>query len=103
MRNIDSQQSCLLNTCLGGNNIEITLKQIQENRELIQTGFLEYEPLPRTQREDQLWQQFQLRWKQWEKQHETFMELYDQFQKLGIFYPYKTQLNLWRTGQQNSP
>lgn len=103
MRNIDSQQSCLLNTCLGGNNVEITQKQIQENLQLIKTGFLEYEPLSRTQKEDKLWQQFKLRWKQWEKQHETFMELYDQFQKLGIFYPYKTQLNLWRTGQQNSP
>lgn len=103
LRNIDSKQSCLLNTCLGGKNIGITIAQIKENLNLINTGFLEYEKLPRTQKEDQLWKQFLLRWQQWEKQHKNFMNLYDEFQKIGIVYPYKTQIKLWKTGQQNSP
>ncbi|SKB12109.1 Methyl-accepting chemotaxis sensory transducer [Planktothrix sp. PCC 11201] len=103
LRNIDSKQSCLLNTCLGGENREITIAQIQENLDLINTGFLEYEKLPRTQKEDQLWQQFLLRWQQWEKQQKNFINLYDEFQKVGIIYPSQTQIKLWKTGQQNSP
>lgn len=103
LRNIDAKQSCLLNTCVGVNNRKITIEQIQENRNLINTGFLDYEKLPRTPKEDQLWKQFLLRWEQWEQQHRNFMELYDQFQEMGILYPHETQLRLWRTGQQNSP
>lgn len=103
LRNIDSKQSCLLNTCLGGDNRDITIAQIQENLNLINAGFLEYEKLPRTDKEDQLWKQFILRWQQWEKQQKVFMNLYAEFQKIGIIYPYRTQIQLWKTGQQNSP
>ncbi|MCF3575313.1 methyl-accepting chemotaxis protein [Planktothrix agardhii] len=103
LRNIDSKQSCLLNNCIGGDNREITLAQIQENFNLINTGFLEYEKLPRTEKEDQLWKQFKLRWQQWEKQQKVFMDLYNEFQKIGVIYPYQTQIKLWKTGQQNSP
>ncbi len=102
MRNIEARQSFLLNTLVEKNSKEITLMRIQEDWEFIKTGFLEYEPLPRTETEDQLWNQFKLRWKQWEKQHETFIELYSQFQDLGILSPHKAQLNLWEIGQQNS-
>ncbi|MGL6138787.1 MAG: HAMP domain-containing methyl-accepting chemotaxis protein [Planktothrix sp.] len=103
VRNIDSKQSCLLNNCIAGEKREIAISQIQENFNLIRTGFSEYEILPRTEKEDQLWQQFKLRWQQWEKQHKNFMNLYDEFQEVGIVYPYKTQIKLWKTGQQNSP
>jgi Methyl-accepting chemotaxis protein len=103
LRNIDSKQSCLLNNCIGGENREITITQIQENFNLIKAGFSDYEILPRTDREDQLWQQFKLRWQQWEKQQKIFMNLYAEFQKIGIVYPYQTQIKLWKTGQQNSP
>lgn len=103
LRNIDSKQSCLLNNCISGEKRDITIAQIQENFNLIRTGFSEYEILPRTEKEDQLWQQFKLRWQQWEKQQKVFMNLYDEFQEVGIVYPYKTQIKLWKTGQQNSP
>ncbi|WRH64987.1 MAG: methyl-accepting chemotaxis protein [Planktothrix sp. GU0601_MAG3] len=103
LRNIDAKQSCLLNNCIGGENRDITIAQIQENFNLIKTGFSEYEILPRTEKEDQLWRQFLLRWQQWEKQQKNFMNLYAEFQKVGIVYPYQTQIKLWKTGQQNSP
>lgn len=102
IRNSYARNLSLLNSRLGFQERQAILARIKEDSNLIRAGFDQYEPLPRTPEEDKLWKQFKLRWNQWEKQQKTYMSLYQEFQDIKVLSPYRTQLFLWKTGQQNS-
>jgi len=103
IRNVYFEDFSLLNSHFGKREKQAIIEQIKADSDLVKAGFSDYEVLPRTSKEDQLWQEFQLRYNQWEKQQENLINLYYEFEKMGILSPDRTQLNLWKKGQQNSP
>lgn len=100
---IQSAERALLNPLLSQTNREIELTRITEAWEQIEDGFKEYESTPRTEEENKIYKQFRSNWDEWKQDHQEFIQIYDQFQKLGIFNPRDLQIQLLSQGKNNTP
>ena len=79
------------------------LQKIEQDWEQINEGFRQYQATPKTSEESQLYDKFILNWNKWKKAHEEFLQLYQQFDKLGILKPGIVQVQLLKQGKENSP
>lgn len=93
----------LLNPLLSETVRQDQINQIQQAKQLIETGYKKYDPLPRTADEDKLWQSFRSKWERWQQEDTEFFRLYQNFQGIGIPNPYLKQIELYQKGQANSP
>ncbi|MEW5856624.1 MAG: MCP four helix bundle domain-containing protein, partial [Cyanobacteriota bacterium] len=100
---IQSSERSLLNTLLTQENRQIELIRMKNAKEQIDEGFKEYESAPQTADEKKLYQKFIGDWKNWQQDHERFLDLYQQFAKLGILDPPTRLAELVSQEKQTSP
>jgi methyl-accepting chemotaxis protein len=103
IRDIQAGELALLNTRLNEAVRQEELEREKLALQQIKEGFAKYEPLPRTPKEDKLWKGFLSKFERWKQEHEIFVSLYQDFEKMGMISPFKKQLKLWQSGLQKSP
>jgi methyl-accepting chemotaxis protein WspA len=100
---IESSERALLKDHLNLAQRNAQLTRIKKAWEQIDEGFKEYEVTEKTDEEKKLYDQFQNVWDEWKKNHETLMEMNQQFQGVGILSPVARELELIKSNQANSP
>ncbi|OKH41032.1 chemotaxis protein [[Phormidium ambiguum] IAM M-71] len=100
---IQSAERALLNPLLSPANRMIESNRIKESWKQIEEGFKEYELAPVTARENALYKEFISLWDVWKQNHQQFMQVYEQFQKIGIIDPMILQVQLLSQGKGNTP
>jgi methyl-accepting chemotaxis protein WspA len=100
---IESSERALLNDQMNPAERNAEVTRIKQAWEQIDEGFKQYEPTYKTDEENKLYAQLQSSWKEWKKNHETFMQMNQKFESLGIINPVVRELELIRLNQGNSP
>lgn len=100
---IESSERALVNPRLSSEKRQAEYTRIQRAWLQIDEGFKQYEPAPRTQEEDIIYQQLQVKWQIWQRNHEEFLQLARQLETKRIDSPHRRQLELIREGKENSP
>jgi methyl-accepting chemotaxis protein WspA len=100
---IESSERALLDPRLSQKDRENELKRISQAWKQIDDGFKQYKKTPRTDEEERIYQQLETNWNIWKKNHEQFLEINQEFEKLRILNPIERQLELSRKNQRNSP
>ncbi|MBD2292014.1 methyl-accepting chemotaxis protein [Anabaena sphaerica FACHB-251] len=100
---IESSERALLKDHLNLAQRNAQVTRIKKAWEQIDEGFKEYEATEKTDEEKKLYAQFQNVWDEWKKNHETLMEMNQQFQSMGILSPLARELELIKSNQANSP
>ncbi len=100
---IQSSERALLNTFLKTENRQFELNRIKNARAQIDEGFKQYESVSQTADEKKLYQKFLGDWKRWQQDHERFLEIYQQFAKLGVLDPANRLAELVSQERQTSP
>ncbi len=99
---IDAAEQSLLNPKLTSEDRKAELGKIKQAWTEIETGFKLYETTPRSDEEDRVYKQLQIDWLNWKQNHEQFLNLNQEFERLGIINPDELQLSLLRQGKENS-
>ncbi len=79
------------------------LTKMQDALNQIDQGWQAYQKLPRESEEDKIYQTVQPLWKDWQKSHEEFLSIYQDFARYNILNPDKVVEDLLRQGKTNSP
>ncbi|MCS6793802.1 MAG: methyl-accepting chemotaxis protein [Oscillatoriaceae bacterium SKYG93] len=102
LKNTYTAEIALLNTRLNNVLRQEQIHNINEYWQQINAGYKKYNSLPRTEREEKLWQNFLSAWQRWQQEHEKFMKMYKKYHREGIFNPARTQLELLSQGKASS-
>jgi methyl-accepting chemotaxis protein WspA len=101
--NIQSAERLLLNS-------QTTLQERSQQNVLIEQawnqideGFSVYEKLPRTAKEEELYEKFLVLWDEWKAAHEEYMSLNQDYENYKVVSPVRKLLALMQSGQNNSP
>lgn len=100
---VQSSERALLNTALKQDKRQTELTRINRAWEQINEGLKQYESSPQTEEEKKIYKQFISDWEKWKRDHEQFMQGYQQFAQLGIFDPENRITELISQTKQNSP
>lgn len=100
---IESSERALLDTQLSQKARENELKRITQATKQIGDGFQQYKKIPRTDQEEQAYQQLEIKWNIWQENHEQFLQINQEFEKQKILKPLERQLELMRQNRRNSP
>ncbi|WP_275974402.1 HAMP domain-containing methyl-accepting chemotaxis protein [Argonema galeatum] len=100
---IESSERALLNLKATQADRQAELTRMDRAWEQINDGFKQYEPIPRTSEEEKLYKQVIQDWDKWKQSHEEFLQINQEFEKLGILNPFERQLQLISQGKSNSP
>ncbi|NER20416.1 MAG: methyl-accepting chemotaxis protein [Symploca sp. SIO1C2] len=100
---IESSERALLDPTNSLQERRNELDRIEKAWEQIEEGFEEYEKTPRTEEEDKVYRQLQEKWQEWQQNHQEFLMLNEDFEKLEILNPLEKQLTLLANEQGDSP
>ncbi len=100
---IESSERALLDLELNLEERRSEVTRIQKAWEQINEGFKEYETTSRSPEEEKVYTELQAKWESWKRNHETFLDLNQQFENLGILNPFKRQVELLSQGGAKSP
>ncbi len=101
---IQSSERLLLNPRSSNERRTLAKERINGAWQQINQGFAEYNNITSNDGEETLlYNQFIEVWNRWKKVHEEFLELNQEFEAMGILQPWELQVQLWQTGQSNSP
>jgi methyl-accepting chemotaxis protein WspA len=100
---IESSERALLDPRLSQKARDNELKRISLAWQQINDGFKKYKQTSRTDEEEKVYQQLETNWNIWQKNHEEFLQLNQEFEKQRILNPVEKQLELMRKNQRNSP
>lgn len=101
---IQSAERLLLNPRSTNDRRTVAKERINRAWQQINEGFAEYTNIPEKDPEEvRLYNQFMEAWNQWKRVHEEFLQLNQEFEAYGILQPWETQVQLWESGQSNSP
>lgn len=100
---IESSQRALLNLQANQADRQAELTRMDRAWEQINDGFKQYEAAPRTSEEEKLYKQMLQDWDKWKQSHEEFLQINQEFKRLGILNPFEVQLKLISQGKSNSP
>lgn len=103
MRGVYGGEMALLNPRLDKVFQDILLTNMKEAQVNIQEGYKLYNALPHTEREEKLWQKFQKKLANWQKENEKFEQAYATYRELGIMDPLRQQIQLMKNNQAQSP
>lgn len=102
LKNTYTAELALLNTRLSNVIRQEQIHNINEYLQVINAGYKKYNTLPRTEKEEKLWQNFLSAWERWQQEHDKFMSMYKKFHRMGIFNPARIQLELLSQGKASS-
>lgn len=88
---IESSERALLNPQLGKEERRAEYDRIEKAWEQIQEGFKQYEPTPKGDEEKKLYNNLQVVWEDWKKDHEAFLSLSQEFEQTGVLNPFAKQ------------
>jgi methyl-accepting chemotaxis protein WspA len=100
---IQSSERALLDPQSTQQERQAELARIQEAWKQIEYGFKQYQVTPRSEEEDQIYQQLLKSWDLWKANHEEFLRINQEFENQRILNPFIRQIELLRQGQENSP
>jgi methyl-accepting chemotaxis protein WspA len=100
---IESSERALLDVELNIPGREAELARIQRAWKQIDEGFKQYEPAPRTEEEQKVYQQLLTAWGKWKQDHEDLLKINQEYQSLDVTDPVKRQLELLNQGRKDSP
>ncbi|NJS11154.1 MAG: methyl-accepting chemotaxis protein [Microcoleus sp. CSU_2_2] len=96
---VQSSDRMLLNEALNSAQRRREITRIDNAWNQINQGFSEYEKIRRSEEEEKLYQQFKPIWQRWAALHKQFLELNQEYEKIGIFNPRQMQINLLEKGK----
>ncbi|MFW5692771.1 MAG: methyl-accepting chemotaxis protein [Thermoguttaceae bacterium] len=73
---------------------ERQVQSLADAREVYEAAWAKYEPLPQTPEEAKLWEEFVPAWQAWRDENNKVLELFAQFDRLGIPDPQETSRRL---------
>ncbi|MCT7950049.1 methyl-accepting chemotaxis protein [Ancylothrix sp. C2] len=79
------------------------LANIKKALEDIKEGFDTYDKLPRDPEEDKIYKQVLREWDKWTTASDEYLQIHDNFLKLGVNNPKRLQIELLQQGRTNSP
>ncbi|MEG3880960.1 methyl-accepting chemotaxis protein [Microcoleus sp. herbarium7] len=100
---VQSSDRMLLNEAINPEQRRREIARINNAWNQINQGFIEYEKLPRSEAEEQKYQQFKPLWQRWTEAHKQFQELNREYERAGIVNPRQIQINLLEQGKTKSP
>ncbi|MFL9462140.1 methyl-accepting chemotaxis protein [Scytonema tolypothrichoides VB-61278_2] len=100
---IESAQRILLNSDLTPEQRQNTLVKIKESWQQITEGLKQFESTPYNNKEEEnLRIKFYPIWERWKQSHQEFMQIEEEYTRMGIRNPWKRELELIRQNQDNS-
>lgn len=84
---IQSSERSLLNPLLSLEKRQVDLERIKNAWQQIDEGFKQYETSPQTEEEKKIYKKFLQDWDRWKRDHEQFMQIYQQFARLNVLDP----------------
>jgi methyl-accepting chemotaxis protein WspA len=99
---IESSERALLAASLSIEQRRAEITRIDNAWKQIDEGFKEYESAPSLPGEEELYADFQTKWKAWEAVHKRYLELNAAFESKGILAPGRREVELLREGQVSS-
>jgi methyl-accepting chemotaxis protein WspA len=100
---IESSERALLDISLTAEKRKAEVERIKQAWEQIDQGFAQYDPTEKTGEEKKIYDDLKVRWGEWKKDHESFMQLNQDFESLGILNPAAKELELIALKKENSP
>ncbi len=101
---IQSAERLLLNPRTSNDRRLVAKERINQAWQQINQGFAEYNNVTDVDAEEaRLYNQFLEAWNEWKQVHEDFLRVNQEFEAAGVLQPWETQVQLWETGQSNSP
>ena len=99
---VQSSERALMGSYLDLAQRNAELIRVKQAWEQIDAGFKQYELADKTDEEKKLYTQLQSAWSEWKKNHETFMQMNEQFESLGILDPVNKELELMKSNPVNT-
>ena len=96
---IESSERALLAASLTLEQRRAEITRIDNAWKQIDEGFKEYRGAPTLPGEEELYADFEVKWKAWEAVHKKYLELNSAFESLGILAPGRKEVQLLRSGQ----
>lgn len=84
---IQSSERSFLNPLLSLEKRQVDLERIKNAWQQIDEGFKQYETSPQTEEEKKIYKKFLQDWDRWKRDHEQFMQIYQQFARLNVLDP----------------
>ncbi|MCT7989701.1 methyl-accepting chemotaxis protein [Laspinema olomoucense] len=101
---VQSSERLLLNPRSSNERRILAKERINLAWKQINQGFAEYNNSGGNDAEEtRLYNNFMEDWNQWKQIHEEFLQRNQEFESYGILQPWEAQIQLWQTGQVNSP
>lgn len=100
---VKAGETALLVTGLGADNRQQAIADMQSAIKDINDGFTNYEKIPRDPEEDRFYRRVESEWSKWESAHQEFLQLYQQYQRIGVPNPRQVQINLLQQARANAP
>jgi methyl-accepting chemotaxis protein WspA len=100
---IESSERALLDLSLTAEKRKAELTRIKQAWEQINQGFTQYDSAGKIDEEARLYEEIKIRWGEWKKDHETFMQINQEFESIGIFNPPEKELELVALKKETSP
>ncbi|HEY9726229.1 MAG TPA: methyl-accepting chemotaxis protein [Chroococcales cyanobacterium] len=100
---IQSAERLLLNTRIARQVRQATLNRINQTWEQIDETLKDYQSLPRSQQENELYQIFLRDWDRWKQTSEEFRQLNATFEDSSTITPLRQQIELLQQNRGNSP
>lgn len=100
---VQSSDRMLLNEAINPEQRRREIARINNAWNQINQGFIEYEKIPRSEIQEQKYQQFKPLWQRWSDAHKQFQKLNTEYERAGIVNPRQIQINLLEQGKTKSP
>ncbi|HEY9702128.1 MAG TPA: MCP four helix bundle domain-containing protein, partial [Allocoleopsis sp.] len=97
---IESSERALLNVELTKTERRAEIARIQNAWNQINEGYKKYDATPRTNEEEKLYDQIKIKWAEWKKNHEKYLQMNQEFEGLGILNPKQRLLDLTIQGKK---
>ncbi len=91
---IESSERALLNVELTQIERKAEIARIKRAWEQIDEGYKQYDATDRTNEEAKLYDQIKIKWAEWKKSHEKYLQINQEFERLGILNPTQRLLDL---------
>jgi methyl-accepting chemotaxis protein len=87
LEHLQMAQRTLLNPELSEEDRKRNINNIERGRQIYREGFDLYEPLPQTQEESVMWQEFLVKISEWREVNDNFETILNEIERIDIHYP----------------
>lgn len=99
---IESSERSLLDITLSLADRRNELARMDAAWKQIDSGFKQYDVIPRSEDENKLYKQMLMEWDTWKKAHQEVIRINQEFEKIGILNPFQLQIDLLSQNKSNT-